>query len=320
MKPCGFQIRRAFNINGATFCKTIEMREILCYNALMNAVRVKAYAKLNLTLAVNGKSGDYHSIDSLVCTVDVFDIIKISKRKDKLVSVYMQGMGSESIPFESNNAVKAAERYISEFSTCGVDIHVLKNIPMGAGMGGSSADAAGVIRGMNKLFSLGSARELKEIADSLGSDTGYMLTGGYARISGRGELVRFIDCKTRLDFLLLLPREGVSTPQCYCLWDEMKCNLGSTGLALAALEKQDRKALGARLFNDLYPPASKLNADVSIAVEQLKKFAPLGVNMTGSGSGAYALFENAEFCRWAASRYKGGYLCMPVKTVVPRIK
>lgn len=290
----------------------------MCYNNTMS-VSVKAYAKLNLTLAVAGAANGYHDIDSLVCSVDLFDLIKISKRKDNLVAIEMHGLGSELIPFENNNAVKAAERYIEKFGTRGVNIKIYKNIPMGAGLGGSSADAAGVIRGMSKLYGSGSESELKELADLSGSDTGYMLTGGFARISGRGEKVRPLDIERRLDILLLLPAGGVSTAGCYAQWDKLQTRGGSCDEAEAALVSDDKTALGKSLFNHLYPSAAQLNGDVKEAFGELENFSPLGVNMTGSGSAVYALFENAAFCDWAKSRYRGRFRCFRVKTVIPEI-
>lgn len=289
----------------------------MCYNTGMN-VRVKSYAKLNLALAVNGSENGYHSIDSIVCSVDVFDLIKLSRRRDGLVTVEMHGRGSESIPFENNNAVKAAEAYIKKFGTRGADIKIYKNIPMGAGMGGSSADAAGVIRGMSKLYGLGSERELKELADLSGSDTGYMLSGGYARISGRGDKVLPIESDLRLDFLILVPKSGVSTAECYAQWDRTKPRGGLCDGVLSAIISGDNQAIGKGLFNDLYLPAAQLNSDVETAFGELESFSPLGVCMTGSGSAVFALFENAAFCDWAKSRYRGKFECFRSKTVNPR--
>lgn len=279
------------------------------------SVRVKAYAKLNLTLAITGVEGGYHTLDSLVCSLDIYDLIKMSKRKDNLVTVNMHGCGSETIEFENNNAVKAAESYIGAFGTHGVDIEIFKNIPLGAGLGGSSADAAGVLRGMSKLYGSGSERELKAMADMLGSDTGYMLSGGYARLTGRGENVRAVDCKSRLHFLLLLPPDGVSTAECYKLYDEMPKPHKSREEAVVALCEGNLAALGESLCNSLYEPACRLNGNIKTAYEELSAFSPLGVNMTGSGSCVYALFENAEYCAWAKSRYRGKFKIIQTKTV-----
>lgn len=284
----------------------------------MDGARVKSYAKLNLTLAVTGAHGGYHDIDSLVCSVDLFDVIRLRKRKDDRVFVEMRGLGSECISYENNVAVKAAERYISRFGTRGVDITVLKNIPMRAGLGGSSADAAGVLRGMSALYGCGSYAQIKEIADGLGSDTGYMLTGGFARLTGRGERIEGIESAARLNFLLLLPKEGVSTAECYALCDGYEKNLNCTDSAIEALRAGDLNALGERVFNDLYPAAARLNGDVEKAYRELESFSPLGVCMTGSGCGVFALFENAEFCEWAKSRYRGKFTCVRLASHIPK--
>lgn len=282
------------------------------------SVSVKAYAKLNLTLAVTGLVGRYHMLDSLVCSVDIFDLIKLRKRADGEITVKMHGKGFEFLPPENNNAVKAAKAYIERFETCGVDIEIFKNIPAAAGMGGSSADAAGVLRGMSKLYGFGSERQLKELADGLGSDTGYMLTGGFARLKGRGDIVEKLETDQRLDILMLLPEKGVSTAECYRLYDKYpQINLTSDR-AVKALSEGDIPALGKSLFNALYAPAMRLNNEVFIAYEQLKSFSPSGVCMTGSGSGVFAVFESAELCAWAKSRYKGKFECLQLKTVVPK--
>ena len=280
------------------------------------SAHLKSYAKLNLTLDIKGAEGGYHILDSIVTTIDLSDTIHLKKRKDSLVTVAMHGRGSESLPYESNNAVIAAQRYIDKFGCHGVDITIYKNIPVGAGLGGSSADAAGVLRGMSKLYGFGSERELKELADSLGSDSGYLLTGGFARLHGRGDIIEKLEYHHRLHFLVLVPPQGVSTPECYSMYDKLSVQpANTTQAAVGALESNDIHALGRAMNNDLYAPAALINPDVRTACEELLEFSPLGVTVTGAGSAVFALFENAEFCTWAQSRYRGKFECIHVKSV-----
>ncbi|MGN0814708.1 MAG: 4-(cytidine 5'-diphospho)-2-C-methyl-D-erythritol kinase [Candidatus Coproplasma sp.] len=285
----------------------------------MDYVRFKAYAKVNLSLDITGVSGGYHNLDSVVTTIDVYDLITIKKRKrDKLVSITMHGMDSENIPFEKNNAVKAAEKFISEFDVCGADITVYKNIPMGAGLGGSSADVSGVLNALKKLHGIEDDQKIKDLADSLGSDTGYMLTGGYARITGRGEIVQPLDSNLKLNLLLLVPKTPVSTPECYRAYDKINCRRPNTSAeAESAVLSGDVQALGKALSNALMPAAAHLNPDVIKAAEELHEFSPLGVTMSGSGSCVYALFENDQFCSYAYSRYRGKYTAIMTKTCLP---
>ena len=281
---------------------------------------MKSYAKINLSLDITGAEGGFHLLDSVVVTVDIADVIAVKKRKkDKLVGITMHGYGSENIPFDKNNAVKAAEAFIAKYDTCGVDITVWKNIPMGAGLGGSSADVAGVLRAMKKLFSVDDEDGIKSIADSLGSDCGYMLYGGYARLGGRGEKIEFLNGSLKLDIGLLVPKCGVSTAQCYAKFDELNESGGkSSGSVCFSVLKEDKSALGNALHNDLYAPATSLNGGVLTAYNELSAFAPLGVCMTGSGSAVFAIFENDSFARYAQSRYRGDCAFILTKTKLPR--
>ena len=99
----------------------------------MNAVKVKSYAKVNFTLDLVGEKDGYHLLESFVASVDMFNLVSVVKRKDKLVSGRMKGMNMEQIPFETTNACKVAEAFVEKFSTTGADITIFKDIPIGAG-------------------------------------------------------------------------------------------------------------------------------------------------------------------------------------------
>lgn len=271
----------------------------------MESVRINAYAKINLTLFVTGTAGGYHNLDSIVATVGICDEITLKKRDDKLITVTMRGNGNESIPVEQNNAVRAGRLFVEKFSTNGADIIIDKNIPMGAGLGGSSADSAGVLNGLAKLYDICDSEGLKQIADKTGSDTRYMLSGGYARLFGRGDRVVPIDSNLKLNLLILVPGENVSTAQCFSAFDAVGITGGNSDCAEKALISADIKKLAPLLSNALTPPAISLSGEIKKCFEALKEFSPLAVNMTGSGSGVYALFENKKLCAEAKNRYKG---------------
>ncbi len=280
----------------------------------MWGVHIRSYAKINLTLAITGMEGQYHTIDSVAASVNLSDYIVLKRRKDDLINVYMHGYGSERIPPEKNNAVKAGEAFVEAFRTKGADIEIWKDIPIGAGLGGSSADASGVLRGMAKLYKI--KDDLKPLADTLGSDTGYMLGGGYARMTGRGEIVQPFSADSKLHFLLFLPSGGVSSGACYKKYDELFPDEKNTSeQAIAALQAGDLAALGASLHNALYQPACILQEGVGRAYEAAQSFSPLGVVMTGSGSGVLALFESSEMCAWAKSRYRGECRVLQLSTI-----
>lgn len=279
----------------------------------MFAAKVKSYAKLNLSLNVTGVSGGYHMLDSVVASVNIYDTVCAKPRRDKLVNVYMHGKGSERIPPEKNNAVKAAERFVAQYKTNGADIEIYKDIPIGAGLGGSSADAAGVLNVLAKLYKVDDATGLKALADASGSDTGYMLSGGFARIFGRGDRVEPLRAQRRLWFLLFMPKTSVSTPRCFGLYDSMPDPLRADSARLArALEKGDLSGIAANVYNALGKPAAALNSETAEALKAAAAFSPLAYAVTGSGSAVFALFESEEMCLWAKSRYKGK---IPVRVV-----
>ncbi len=290
----------------------------------MNTVKIKSYAKVNLTLDITGSAGGYHLLDSFVASVDLCDLVCVKKRKDKLVSVTMHGMDSEGIPPEANNAQKAGEAFVKRFSTSGAEITVYKNIPIGAGLGGSSADAAGVLKGMARLYGVKDEDALGQLADMLGSDTKYMLRGGFCRMRGRGEDLTFLNGGGELWFLLICPKTSVSAAACYREYDEAAGGIQfpepATEKCIQAFLRGETAAVGRCLTNALYVPAARLNEDVKKALEEAESFSPLGASMTGSGSCASALFETRELCEWARSRYKGKFRTYVVRTISPSQK
>lgn len=303
------------------FRKTVVNFCGVCYNRNMETVRHFAYAKLNLSLNVTGTAGGYHLLDSFVASIDLSDEVVLKERKDDKITVTMHGMGSESLSPEKNVAYLAAEAFQRKFSTRGADITVFKNIPMGAGVGGSSADAAGVIRGMARLYGVEDEKGEKELADALGSDTGYMLRGGFARITGRGTQVWRLDRRDTLWFLLLLPKTPVSTAAAYAEYDRAPDGRRSdTEACIGAFLQGRKEEMASHFYNALYAGASRLNPSVARAVEEISRFSPLGYGMTGSGSGVFALFPSRELCEWAKSRYTGECRAVVVRTVVPEEK
>lgn len=285
---------------------------------MTGTVRVHSHAKLNLTLNITGVRDGYHLIDSFVAGLNVSDEIVLRPRRDGKINVVMHGMDSEGIPPEKNSALRAGELFVQKYGTKGADVTVFKNIPMGAGLGGSSADAAGVLRGMSALYGIEDAAGVKALADRTGSDTGYMLGGGFARMTGRGENVEPFESNARLWFLLLCPRAAVSTAACYREYDNAPDGARTdTADCLRAFAANDFSAMGKCFYNALYAPACRLEPAVQRAAAAAAAFSPLGWGMTGSGSAVFALFETRELCEWAQSRYRGDCRATVVCTVSP---
>ena len=228
-----------------------------------SAVKLRAYAKLNLTLKINGKRPDgYHDIDSVMQSISLHDEVDI-KTTDSGINV------SCSIPgIENNTAQKAAELFLNETKIkSGVNIHIKKNIPLSSGLGGGSADAAATLIGMYKLFNLNLHKEkLLELGAKVGSDVPFCLVGGTARCTGRGEKVERINPQTGSVFMLIIPKIEVSTKTVYNKYDQV--GQGSTDNAL------EKAAVG------LFPEIGKMKAAIDRATGQSWK-------MSGSGPALY---------------------------------
>jgi 4-diphosphocytidyl-2-C-methyl-D-erythritol kinase len=228
-----------------------------------SAIKLRAYAKLNLTLKINGKRQDgYHDIDSVMQSISLHDEVDINTT-DSGIKV------SCSIPgIENNTAQKAAELFLSETKIKGgVNIHIKKNIPLASGLGGGSADAAATLIGLFKLFNLNLHKDkLLELGAKIGSDVPFCLTGGTARCTGRGEVVERINPQSGSVFMLVIPKIEVSTKIIYNKYDQM--GQGSTDNAL-------EKAAVA-----LFPEIGRMKESLDRASGQAWK-------MSGSGPALY---------------------------------
>ena len=269
----------------------------------MKTVREKAYAKINLYLDIVGEKDGYHMLDTVVTTVDLYDTLTLTARRDKKIVLKSSG-GFYSLDVlsdnENDNAYKAAKAFIDEFSTTGVDITLKKNIPIGSGMGGSSADIAAVLRGMERLYRTGG--NIKAIADRLGSDSGYLLCGGYARLKGRGEIVEPLDIDKKLYFFVITAEGGVNTAECFRRFDESG-KVAPVGGADALISTLGGGNINGDLFyNALYLPAVSINGNVKKAYDFISGLSPSATLMSGSGSSVYGIFDTPELCQWAMSK------------------
>ncbi len=256
----------------------------------MKKVKVKTNAKVNLTLDVLGTKEGYHQINSLVASVSIADAITVKKRRDKEISLKILGKKLDCKK-EENSAFKSAVLFRDAFNTLGVDIIVKKKIAVGGGLGGSSADSAGVLNAMKILFNV--EKNIKDLADSLGSDTGYMLSGGYAVISGRGEKVEKLDINKKLYLLIAVLDRGILAKDSYKEFDRQnKTYKPITKKAVSLLKQGNVKEFIEVIKNDLEPSSCALLEDIKNAIDIMSAVCK-GV-MTGSGSSVFAIFESKK--------------------------
>ena len=256
----------------------------------MKKVIVKTPAKINLTLDIVGITGGYHDIYSLVCPVRVYDEIKVAKRKDGNITLKEKGLlsGCEK---ENNNAYKAAVEFIKKYKTFGADVTVKKRIPVGGGLGGSSADIAGTLIALKKLY--GVKDDVTPLANALGSDSGYMVKGGAAVISGRGDKVESAGKIPTLFLILLTDEKQCRSADSYKAFDELgRMHDGATLKAVNALKENDLTRFFALLKNDLTDASATILSDIKINIEKIKAAGADSALMTGSGSCVYGVFKD----------------------------
>lgn len=263
----------------------------MCYNVTMRKINIKAYAKINLCFDIIGKDEEknMHFVDTIMQTIDLYDVLTITKRRDKKCTVTV-----ENDKVTDTNAIKAAEKFVEVFNTTGVDIHIIKNIPVGAGLGGSSADAAGVLRGMAILYEI-SFTELTDIAASIGADVPFLLHGGLARCTGFGEKVEILPQIPPLAVLVAYPNSGVSTEEAYARFDKQSkktFNVRIDDILNNIRENKNNRILST---NILFNIVSVLNPDVANVAKYINSDKiPFHATMTGSGSAYYALYQDIE--------------------------
>ena len=246
-----------------------------------------ALAKLNLTLGVLYKREDgYHALDSVMQTVSLFD--RVFVEKSRTVEVHVTGM---TLPLE-NTMYKAATLYKAA-TGCGAKIRCEKRIPAEAGLGGGSADAAAVLRGLQRLHRMADDRTLKAIALQVGADVPFCYHGGTCRCEGVGEILTPFALGKRLWFVIAKPDEGVSTRELFSRLPLPRPRV-QTLSAVSALAKGDLHALAAHMQNVLEPAAIELVPKIGDLKQKLLDAGAIAAQMTGSGSAVFGLFETEE--------------------------
>lgn len=259
-----------------------------------------APAKLNLFLEVVSRRADgYHELDSVFAAIDLHDTVELTTG----ASISLEVSGGAAPADESNLASRAARAFLGD-SGEGVHIRLTKRIPMGAGLGGGSSDAAAVLLGLSELFDRPLEQgALVEIARTLGADVPFFLTAGLAHCSGVGEIVHSIQSGPKSTFLLISPDFGCSTPD---VFDALATNRKLAGLtekpqpASVFLEKYlqtgpDTVGLneGSPYFNRLQEAAERMEPRLRAIREEAERRLELRFTMTGSGSSYFAEVESA---------------------------
>lgn len=257
----------------------------------MNSITLLSPAKINLTLEVFGKRSDgYHEIRSIVQPVNLFDEVKIDIRDGEGIEIESTGL---QIPRGRENlAWKAAEVFLKESGlNFNVRVSIKKRIPLGAGLGGGSGNAAAVLVGMNRITKKFSENELIQLAPKIGADVALFINCRSAVIEGIGEKITLVRDFPLFYYVLLNPGFETSTRRIYEFWDEMSEEEG-----LIRADMEDTVSLFREgqfpLRNDLEKPAMRLYPEIKALKERLLGMEVEAVSMTGSGSTVFGIFRS----------------------------
>ena len=269
-----------------------------------------AYAKLNLTLDVLGKRPDgYHDLRSVMQTISIRDDIEIDIETGKPWKIVCT---KEGIPTDSRNlAWKAAEVFFNTANKDpnGLEIRITKRIPSGAGLGGGSADAAAVLRALNRHYgSPLSVLALAEIGAIVGSDVPFCVLCGTAMVEGRGERVRKLPDMPDCVFVICKPEFSVSTPELYKKIDEVTIAKRPDNQAMeSALLAGDLGKIAENLCNVFDPVVTAEHLELNYIKSIFNSYGSVGQQMTGSGSAVFAIVPDFEFAAVICSMLKDNY-------------
>ena len=278
-----------------------------------------AYAKLNLTLDVLAKREDgYHDIKSVMQAISLRDDIEIDIGTGKPRNILCD---KDHIPTdESNLAWKAAKLF---FETTGkdpdgIEIRITKRIPVEAGLGGGSADAAAVLRALNRHYDMPlSLPALAELGAQVGSDVPFCVLCGTAMVEGRGDRIRRLPDLPDCIFVVCKPDFSVSTPVLYRKLDEKTIGKRPDHQAMeSALLAGDLEKVVTSVYNVFDPVVTEEHLELNYIKSVMNSYGGVGMQMTGSGSAVFGIcsnFENAAvICNMLKDNYPQVYIAKPV--------
>ena len=264
-------------------------------------VTVRVPAKVNLELLVGPLRADgYHSLSTVYHAVSVHDEVTVAFADDWGVTV--TGELAAGVPTNRDNLALRAAMLLAAHADEEDPVHITirKGIPVAGGMAGGSADAAAALVACEHLYSLGWEREeLESMASELGSDVPFLIAGGTAMGSGRGELLAPVLSRGTYHWVFALSEEGMSTPAVYAECDRLRADAvipepEPTPALMAALRSGDPRQVAQCLRNDLQPAAISLRPQLGEILQAGLDEGALGGVVSGSGPTVAFLVANAE--------------------------
>ena len=276
---------------------------------MTGTAREAAWAKLNLSLDVLGTRPDgFHDLRMIMQSVDLHDDVTVTLDG---TGVCRAETNRSYLPCGADNvAVRAAQVFLERAGLdCGVHIRLHKRIPVCAGLGGGSSDAAAVLRALNRLYDTPlSIPALCEVGASVGSDVPFCVMGGTVLVEGRGELLTKLPVSPEFFVVVCKPDFSVSTPELYRKLDESFIEKRPDHKAMQAnLQKGELLGIGGSLCNVFEPIVLQEHFDINYIRSMMYTYGAYGAQMTGSGSAVFGIYDSFEYATVACTMLKGKY-------------
>ena len=280
---------------------------------------LRPFAKINLTLRVGVRDPNgYHDVRTVLQSIALADKLRVIQRRGP----FGLGVSGRGVPDDRTNLVwRAAEQLWRRAGRAGepqgVHIHLTKNIPAGAGLGGGSADAAATLVALNAVWDLKlPPQELTSIAAGLGSDVPFFLCGGTAVGVGRGTEVYPLTDAPRMGVVIIKPSFGVSTADAYGWFEADRAAQVADGARRPARRVDLGWPTGPVLLdNDLQPPVGRRHPALADIVDACLAQGARAALMTGSGSAVFGLFDGLAAARVARRLQRPDWLVIPTRTL-----
>ena len=275
----------------------------------MSAVKFRTNAKVNLFLRVLGRRPDgYHEVETILQVIRLADEIEIAATSSGNVEVEMTWLdgGTGDLPVPADNLITRAAGHLldSGARNDGIKVTVRKRIPIGAGLGGGSGNAAGALVVLNEMWGLELERDrLKELAALVGSDVPYCIEGGTSLATARGEKLTPLPSPATMWFVLGITDEPMLTKDVYDAWDTLPPpEEVSSALMTLALGAGDPEEVASLLHNDLEPAVFTLRPELEKKKEILVEAGALAACVSGSGPTLYGVGRDESDAKAVAAK------------------
>lgn len=281
---------------------------------MADSVSLKAYAKINLNLDITGKTDDFHTVEMVLQAIDIYDTVTVSKDDEITVKC-----SDESLPSDENNIAFCAAKEFFSYTEIngGAEIKIKKRIPVAAGLGGGSSDAAAVVVALNMIYETHlEDDQLMTICENLGADVPFFINGATQLAEGKGTILTPLPDLPECTFVIIKNGTKNSTGEMYAKFDSLgEVEHPKTNELVEAICEGDLYAIAENcenVFENLY------DSDFLSVKQKLIENGALAASLSGSGPSIFGLFETKDDAKSAKDaledEFENIFICEPINS------